>query len=90
MITLELYREGKEIKEMAKIREMTSQTIENHLLKCAEEQLLDLEPLIPREFVEKLQDVAKKHKANGLKAMKEQLPAEISYFMIRAFLVKYS
>ena len=90
LITLELYREGKEINDIAKIREVTNQTIENHLLKCAEEQLLDLEPFIPMEFVEELQYVAEKHKADGLKAMKEQLPAEISYFAIRAFLVKYS
>ena len=90
LITLELFREGKDIKEIAQIRDLTNQTIENHLLKCGEENLLDLTPFIPTAWVEKLQEVTEKHRNKGLKAIKEQLPDEISYFVIRAFLTKYS
>lgn len=87
--TLELYQEGKDIQEIAKIRDVTNQTIENHLLKCAEEKLLEVDSFIPDEFIEKLQEVVNECKTDGLKAMKEKLPEEVSYFTIKAFLIKY-
>ena len=86
LITLELIKEGKDIKEIAKLREVTNQTIENHILKCAEEDLLDLKEFIPMEFADKLQEVAENYRSEGLKAMKDQLPDEITYFNIKAFL----
>ena len=37
--TYQHYREGKSIKEIATLRGLSLVTIENHLIKCAEEQL---------------------------------------------------
>lgn len=87
LITLEMYQEGKEIAEIAKVREMTPMTVENHLLRCGKESLgVHLQEFIPSEYEAALQEVASTHKQDGLKAMKEQLPKEVSYFMIKAFL----
>ncbi len=86
LITLEKYREGKEIAEIAKERELSPVTIESHLLRCGEEQLINLMDFIPSEYVEELEEVANKYQHDGLKTMKEQLPEGVSYFTIKAFL----
>jgi len=87
LITLEMYQEGKKIDEIAQLREMSHITIENHLLRCGEENLgVNLQEFIPSEYEEALQEVAATHKQDGLKVMKEQLPEEVSYFMIKVFL----
>lgn len=86
--TLTLYQEGKTIKEIATIRALSVVTIEDHLLRCAEMGLVGLHEYIPSEFKEMIQGVTNSHQGEGLKSIKEQLPAEVSYFMIKAFLAE--
>lgn len=90
LVTLELLQSGKAIKEIATIRQLSIITIEEHLIHCAKIGLVSLEKHIPSKYKECLREVVKHHHEYDLKAMKEQLPQEISYFMIRAFLVENS
>lgn len=88
LMTLALHKEGKTIKEIAAMRELSFITIENHLIQCAEEGLVNLQKYIPDQFKKILKEVINHHRRSGLKCMKECLPAEISYFMLKAFLVE--
>ncbi|MGD6817909.1 DNA helicase RecQ [Metabacillus sp. 113a] len=88
--SLKLYQEGKTFKEIAEERSLSIQTIENHLLKCleAEEGGLHYEELVPPSYEITLEQAVQEAGANQLKPIKELLPEEISYFMIKAFLTK--
>ena len=88
LVTLELHEEGKSIKEIATLRGLSRITIEDHLIRCAKEGMILLERYIPIQFNEILHEVVKKYPEKGLKFMKEKLPEEISYFMIKAFLAE--
>lgn len=84
-----LYQEGKSIKEIGALRGLSSISIENHLLKCAEENL-DIkwdEIFLDKDF-DLVLETAKQLDSEKLKPLKEALPEHISYFMIKAILVK--
>jgi ATP-dependent DNA helicase RecQ len=86
--TLKLYQSGLTIKEMALKRELTVNTIENHLLLCAQQGLaIEFSELIPNDFLPLLQKAVQEAGREKLKPIKELLPNEISYFMIKAFLL---
>lgn len=65
---------------------MSVVTIKDHLIRCAEVGLVGLHEYIPSEFKGMIQEVTNSHHGESLKSIKEQLPAEDSYFMIKAFL----
>lgn len=84
-----LYQEGKSIKEIATSRGLSSISIENHLLKCAEEHMdIKWEEIFTDEEFELVLDTAKQLDSEKLKPLKETLPENISYYMIKAILVK--
>jgi len=87
--TLELYQTGKSIKEIAMTRKLSPNTIEDHLIRCAEERLVSLKRHIPQQFEEILRKVAKEYHPKGLKAIREALPENISYFTVKAFLIEF-
>ncbi len=85
--TFKLYQEGLGLEEIAVKRELSLVTIENHLLLCAEQGLgVDLEAMIPNKFVPLLEQAVAEAGAEKLKPIKELLPDEVSYFMIKAYL----
>ena len=88
LMTLDLYEEGKSIKEIAVLRALSQITVEEHLIRCAKEGLVSLKCYIPNHFKTLLGEVANHYGKEGLKVMKEQLPEEISYFILKAFLVE--
>ncbi|EEL50491.1 MULTISPECIES: DNA helicase RecQ [Bacillus cereus group] len=84
--TYEMYKQGTELSMIAKERNLSSQTVENHLIRCYEEGMeVDWPSFVPAEY-EPLIESAVQHAEGGLKSIKEQLPNEVSYFMIRAYL----
>ncbi|WHY54582.1 DNA helicase RecQ [Peribacillus simplex] len=84
-----LYREGKSIKEIGTLRGLSSVSIENHLLKCAEEHLdIKWEEIFSDKEFDLVLETAKQLDSEKLKPLKEALPEHISYFMIKAILVK--
>ncbi|GLV64409.1 ATP-dependent DNA helicase RecQ [Bacillus mycoides] len=84
--TYEMYKQGIDLNEIAKDRGLSRQTIENHLIRCHEDGMeVEWQSFVPTEY-EALIETAVQNAEGGLKSIKEQLPNEVSYFMIRAYL----
>ncbi|TEA84374.1 DNA helicase RecQ [Bacillus thuringiensis] len=84
--TYEMYKQGIDLNEIAKERNLSRQTIENHLIRCYEDGMeVEWQSFVPSEY-ESLIETAVQNAEGGLKSIKEQLPNEMSYFMIRAYL----
>ena len=84
--TYEMYKQGIDLNEIAKERNLSRQTIENHLIRCYEDGMeVEWQSFVPSEY-ESLIETAVQNAEGGLKSIKEQLPNEVSYFMIRASL----
>ncbi|HDR6268435.1 TPA: DNA helicase RecQ [Bacillus cereus] len=84
--TYEMYKQGIDLNEIAKERNLSRQTIENHLIRCYEDGMeVEWKSFVPAEY-ESLIEIAVQNAEGGLKSIKEQLPNEVSYFMIRAYL----
>lgn len=88
--TFNLYKEGKTLKEIAVTRNVSQLTINNHIIRCAEEGMdVDLEMFIPRGYEDVILETIEKVGMGKLKPIKEQLPKEVEYLAIKAVIVKY-
>jgi ATP-dependent DNA helicase RecQ len=86
--TLSMHQSGYGIEEISEKRGLSVSTIENHLLQCAQQKMdVDFSKIIPAEFVPKLEKAVEEAGREKLKPIKELLPEEVSYFMIRGFLM---
>lgn len=87
--TYTLYQEGLGIKEIATKRNLSETTVENHLITCAEHGLsIDLKKFIPDPYISLIEEAIAQVGVERLKPIKELLPMEITYFMIKAYLMK--
>ncbi|UQD51092.1 DNA helicase RecQ [Bacillus methanolicus] len=87
LVTYEMFLNGLSLKEISGKRELALATVENHLLLCAEQGLdVDFEALIPAEYMPLLKRAIEEAGSDRLKPIKEQLPEEVTFFMIKAFL----
>ncbi|MDQ0155520.1 DNA helicase RecQ [Robertmurraya andreesenii] len=87
LITFELFKEGLTVPEIAKKREMAISTIENHIMQCMAQGLdIDIEEIIPSSYMPMIQKAVEEVGREKLKPIKEQLPNEITYLMIKAYL----
>ncbi|GGJ82814.1 ATP-dependent DNA helicase RecQ [Lentibacillus kapialis] len=89
MISYTMFQSGKPIKDIALIRELTSQTIETHIFKAFKEG----HPLAWEIFFNQEEETAiltARHELEvpRLKPLKESLPDEYDYTKIKAVLVK--
>lgn len=91
LITLELYQQGLSLEEIAKQRELTIITVQNHIIQCALEGLnIDLNDFIPQQYEELILEAIKRVGGERLKPIKEELPAEVDYFAIKSVLYKHT
>lgn len=87
LITFELFKEGLTVPEIAKKREMAISTIENHIMQCMAQGIdIDIEEIIPSSYMPMIQKAVEEVGREKLKPIKEQLPNEITYLMIKAYL----
>ncbi len=87
LVSYDLYSSGMSISEIAKERAMSKITIENHIVRCSEEgQDVDWDKELPNEYRPLIEDAIKQAETDKLKPIKDRLPEEITYFMIRAYL----
>jgi ATP-dependent DNA helicase RecQ len=85
--TFQLHRQNLSIEEITEKRELALSTVENHLLQCAQKGMeVDFTRLIPAEYIPLLHTAVEKVGRDRLKPIKEQLPEEVSYFMIKGYL----
>lgn len=88
-ITYQMLQAGKGIEDIAVEREMSVRTVENHIIKCDEEGMeINWDLFIPDEFDPLIAKAVKEAESTRLTPIKELLPEEISFFMIRAYLQK--
>ena len=71
------------------MRGLSAISIENHLLKCAEEHLdINWDEIFLEKDFNLVLETAKQLDSEKLKPLEEALPEHISYFMIKTILVK--
>jgi ATP-dependent DNA helicase RecQ len=86
--TLSMHQSGLSIEEIAEKRELAVSTVENHLLQCAQQKMdVDFAKIIPAVFVPQLEQAVEEAGREKLKPIKELLPEDVSYFMIKGFLM---
>ncbi|MBO0959827.1 DNA helicase RecQ [Neobacillus sp. MM2021_6] len=84
--TLELNQKHLTIEEMAEKRELAVSTVESHLLQCAQQGLeVDFSKHVPSEYIPLLEKAVAEAGRERLKPIKELLPEEVSYFMIKVY-----
>jgi ATP-dependent DNA helicase RecQ len=85
--TYTLYKDRLSLKEIANKRELAMKTVEDHLLLCAQQgMVIEFSELIPAEFLPLIESAVAEAGSERLKPIKELLPNEVSYFMIKAYL----
>ncbi|RFU66367.1 DNA helicase RecQ [Peribacillus saganii] len=85
-----LYNSGASFDEIAAQLNLSVVTVENHIIRCAQEEMpLDWEQIVGNSEQELIINAIRNIGAEKLKPIKETLPENISYFQIKAVLVKY-
>lgn len=86
--TYELLKQGKQVEEIAKIRGLTKQTIETHIINCFERGLpIDMKQFIHTEYQDQIIKAIEICGGDKLKPIKEMLPQEVSYMDIKYYLI---
>ncbi len=86
-----MFQDGVAVEAIAELRGLAQGTVESHLLRAAEEgYAVDWDRLVDIELLSLITATAVQLETNKLKELKEALPEEISYFMIRAALLQLS
>ncbi|WP_425057771.1 ATP-dependent DNA helicase RecQ [Sporomusa carbonis] len=90
LITLDMYRQGLDLPAIAKARDLAVSTVQNHLVRCAGEgYAVDWDRLIPAEYEALIVEKIKELGGTQLKPLKEALPDEVGYAVIKAVLCKH-
>ncbi|MBP2663507.1 MAG: recQ [Firmicutes bacterium] len=90
VLTLTMYRQGITLEDIAATRELTVNTVQNHLVRCAQEgHAIDWDRLIPSQYEELIITTIKEIGAGQLRPLKEALPDAVSYAAIKAVLCKH-
>ncbi|MBM7583793.1 ATP-dependent DNA helicase RecQ [Bacillus pakistanensis] len=84
MITLEMLNEGLSFEEIANKRGLSKMTIENHIIRCGEEgERINWEKFVSSEDETEIINAINEFGGEKLKPIKEALPDNITYFMIK-------
>ncbi|MGP4059259.1 DNA helicase RecQ [Halobacillus sp. H74] len=90
IITYDMWQEKQSIKEIAKEREMSTQTIENHLFRCAKEGTdINWDRWFDEEQESQVMKAYDQLEERKLKPLKDALPETFTYSMIKAVLIKH-
>lgn len=91
MSTYELFMEGKSLKEIAAIRDLTLQTVEDHIIQYGyQKKDVDWSTIISSEEEDQVIGAIEKIGMEKLKPIKDSIPVEISYFAIKAVICKHT
>ncbi len=83
-MSLDLFREGKSIEEIARIRDLTRNTVEGHLALFIPAGKVRLDELCPEGKVQPIREAVHKHGTAALGPIKTELGEEFTYGEIRA------
>ncbi|WP_175621743.1 DNA helicase RecQ [Chryseobacterium schmidteae] len=87
--TFQLYKENNSIEEIAKIRNLSINTIQNHLINFVVDATINASELVDMNKIENIIEVAKTQKIQSLKVIKEALGHDYSYFEIHVAIAYY-
>ena len=83
MESLELFKSGKSVAEIAAIRNLAASTIENHLAFYIEKGKIKVIELVSQEKIQQIEKAIQLHGDLSLSVLKNELGEEISYGEIR-------
>jgi len=87
--TLELYNKGKDVKDIAELRELSRSTIINHICYLVEKGIIkDISKLVDKKTEEKIKKAINKVGAEKLKPIYEELDEKIDYDKIKIVAAK--
>lgn len=87
--TFEMYKQNHSIEEIAKIRSLSLNTIQNHLAKYVESGAIKASELMDINKIEPIIEIAKSQSIQSLKAIKEALGNDFSYSDIHIAIAYY-
>ncbi|MBN8703433.1 MAG: DNA helicase RecQ [Bacteroidetes bacterium] len=85
-VSLNLYKQGKSISEIALARGFSESTIQGHLVECVSSGQINVAELVAPEKIQAIQDVVTKNTFDRLSPIKEILGENYSYAEIKAVL----
>ncbi|PRZ13857.1 RecQ-like ATP-dependent DNA helicase [Laceyella sediminis] len=89
LLTYRLFQEGKTIDEIAKLRQLTRGTIEDHLIRAGlDGHPLDWDAFIPARWEALIMRKIDELGAHKLRPLKDALPDEVDYMAIKAAILK--
>ncbi|QOY35749.1 DNA helicase RecQ [Anaerobacillus isosaccharinicus] len=89
LVTLQFFKDGMDIHEIALERDLKQTTVEQHLIQGAIEGIeLEWERVLPNSYLQLINEKRAEIGGEKLKPLKEALPEEISYFHIKLALCK--
>jgi uncharacterized protein YpbB len=87
--TYDLLEEGKTIEEISHIRKLKRNTIEDHIVEIAiQNPSFSIRPYVPMEVEESIVKVSRNLQTTRLRDLKESIPFEVDYFVIRLALAR--
>ncbi|KJR44965.1 ATP-dependent DNA helicase RecQ [Desulfosporosinus sp. I2] len=88
--TFQLYQQGYSLKDIAKVRNMTILTVQDHLVRCFQEgHEVPWDDFIPFEHESLILEAVGKVGSGKLRPIKDLLSDEVEWFTIRAVLEKH-
>lgn len=82
-LTYQLYKAGKNVKDIAAERKLAPQTIEGHIAYYVQQGDIKIDELVSREKFLLIEPAVKNYEGNSLTPLKEQLGNNVSYGDIR-------
>lgn len=90
ILTYQLFEEGKTIPEIAKERGLVNETVYGHLAKFAEQGLLDIKRVLPKEKIKIFEKEFKNGPKESLNEWKKILPNDFEFNEIRILINHYT
>jgi ATP-dependent DNA helicase RecQ len=85
VISLQMYKDGKNIDEISKERDLNKTTIQDHLIRCYTEGMdVNLSHFIPEKYRDLILQKIKEIGCEKLRPLKDALPDEVDYMAIKA------
>ncbi|WP_050615461.1 helix-turn-helix domain-containing protein [Bacillus testis] len=89
MSTLVYLKKGYSVSEIAVVRQLKESTIEDHIVELAlHTSEIKLDDYVSEPLIEEIRRVARKLETKSLKAIRQELAVEASYFQIRLVLAE--
>jgi uncharacterized protein YpbB len=83
--TLELLHEGKDVEEIARVRQLSVSTINGHFATLLRAEKIELEDVMDRKRISQLEDLIGEFDGISLGPLKEKLGDDVSYDELRLF-----